>query len=163
MDPADGEILWRSRLPAHHDVDPVCITELIREGEYPECYPRDPQFSPDGDTIASTCWYSGEVVVYDAATLTLKSQISTGDPQIRGIRFVGDTEVLVVGLAGPGIILETDTDKLIELAQDRVVGEFTWEECEAFGIDPCPAEPEPEEDEFEDSEDEPDDEEEPEA
>lgn len=111
--------------------------DVIRRGEEPDCFLRDPQFSPDGSTIASTCWYSGEIILYDAATLTITSQISTGDPHLRGIKFVGDTELLVIGHSGPGIILETDTEKLIEIAKKRVVGDFREDECERYGIERC--------------------------
>ena len=105
----------------------------------------DAQFSPGGSTIAATCRGSGEVVVYDAATLSIRSQIATDIPGLGGVKFVGDSELLVIGQSGPAIILETDTEKLIELARNRVVGDFTEEECMQYGIERCMPEPEPEE------------------
>lgn len=75
--------------------------------------------------------------LHDAATLKIRSQIATGDLSLGRVRFVEDSKVLVIGESGPGIILETDPEKLIELAKGRVVGDFTTEQCERYWIERC--------------------------
>ena len=63
------------------------------------------------------------------------------------VPFLSNSHLLAIQFSGPGIILTTDTEELIQIARDRVTIEFDWEDCQAYGIEDCPAQPELEEEE----------------
>ena len=108
-----------------------------------ECGVLDIRISPDEATVATSCDNRHDVMVYDAETGAKTQQIRVGDDEIRAIALLSGTELLVVPHSGPGLVLTTDIEELIEIARDRVVGSFSEEECELYGFELCPTEPEP--------------------
>jgi hypothetical protein len=106
-----------------------------------ECMLRDAQFSSDGTTLAAQCWGSGLVVTVDINTGNV-IEVQAADRQVRGIKFLSDSNLFVILEGGPGIVLTTDTQKLIQIARDRMVGNFTEEECEKYSIERCIPAPE---------------------
>jgi DNA-binding SARP family transcriptional activator/WD40 repeat protein len=118
------------------------------------CDQRDYAVSPDGAILAMSCAGEARVVIHDLDSLEVIQEITTGTEPIRGISFVDDTHLLVFPKSGPGLILTTDIDELTQVAREGLTRDFTDEECEAYKIDPCPAQPEKGEEEFEESGDE---------
>ena len=91
---------------------------------------------PSGTLIASG-HDSGIVKVYSFETLNVLQQIHIGEP-IRNLAWLNDHHLLVIPISGPGIVVTTDVEELLEVADSRVTRTFTASECAAYGIDPCP-------------------------
>ncbi|HSF85449.1 MAG TPA: WD40 repeat domain-containing protein, partial [Acidimicrobiia bacterium] len=91
---------------------------------------------PSGTLIASGR-DSGIVKIYSFETLHMLQKIPVGEP-IRNLAWLSEHHVLVTPLSGPGIVVTTDVDELLEVARARVTRSFTASECAAYHIDPCP-------------------------
>jgi WD40 repeat protein len=91
---------------------------------------------PSGTLIASGR-DSGIVKIYSFETLHMLQKVPVGEP-IRNLAWLSEHHVLVTPLSGPGIVVTTDVDELLEVARARVTRSFTASECAAYHIDPCP-------------------------
>ena len=101
------------------------------------CDRKDYAVSPDGAVLALSCDGEARVVIHDLESLEVIQEVNTGTEPIRGISFVDDTHLLVLPNPGPGLILTTNTDELIQIARDRLTRDFTDEECERYSIARC--------------------------
>jgi hypothetical protein len=50
-----------------------------------------------------------------------------------------EPHILAVLRSGPGYIVTTDVDGLLDIARIRVTRDFTTQECSIYRIEPCPA------------------------
>jgi DNA-binding SARP family transcriptional activator len=91
--------------------------------------------SPDGSVLA-TMALDGFVRIHDTETLGLLQSIPFGE-EVTNLEFISDTHLLVVPRTGPGMVVTTDIDELLQLARDRVTRYLTPEECATYHIDPC--------------------------
>lgn len=67
-------------------------------------------------------------------------RIPTESAGVGSIAFLTVTHLLAIPKAGPGIILTTDTDELIQIAWDRLKRDFTEEEGNLYNIERCATE-----------------------
>lgn len=91
---------------------------------------------PSG-TLVAAGRDSGIVQVFSLETLHLLQRIPVGEP-IRNLAWLDDHHLLVTPISGPGIVVTTDVDELLEVARSRITRTFTASECAAYHIDPCP-------------------------
>lgn len=72
---------FRERLVAAMDMTSLYLTGLIKRIPLPGKGPRGLALSPDGKTVAVAMYYSGEVVLVDAATDKVTASIPLGAPR----------------------------------------------------------------------------------
>lgn len=98
----------------------------------------DPLLAVDpSGTLVAAGHDSGIVQVFAFETLHLLQRIPVGEP-LRNLVWLSDNHLMITPISGPGIVVTTDVDELLEVAKSRVTRDFTASECAAYHIDPCP-------------------------
>ncbi len=92
-----------------------------------------------GSRLAST-GADGYVRLWDAGDRSLITEIEFGVDEITNVEFIDDTHLLVTpGVGTEAVVITLDPDELVAVARSRLTRSFTAEECDRFGIDPCPS------------------------
>jgi len=99
---------------------------------------RDMAVSADESMVALAA-NDGNVHIIDLQSGDLLELISLDDRDLTNVEFIdGDTRLLVSGSTGPVEIITLDPTELVNIARSRIARTFTHEECEFYGIAPCP-------------------------
>jgi WD40 repeat protein len=136
---ADGSLLAATRFGTlgdtwFHVVDPLTleIRTSVRLGDSLKTL----AMSPDRTRFA-TGGADGTVRVWDAATFEELNRLAVRG-QVQGLAYVDDDQLAVTPQEG-GILVETlDRADLLARVRSGLTRGFTPQECERFGLDPCP-------------------------
>ena len=98
----------------------------------------DVAVSPAGTLIAS----SGEdafLRIWDLADRSLVTEIKFEADEIANVEFIDDTHLLITaGFGAEAVVITLDPAELLGVAKSRLTRSFSAEECDTYGLDPCP-------------------------
>ena len=99
---------------------------------------RQMNWSDDGTRLVIGGGQS-EVHVVDARSLNFIQTVPFPGATAVGVAFVDEDRHVVVGTAdGKVLVLTLDTDELVSIASERLTRGLSDDECQLYGIDPCP-------------------------
>jgi WD40 repeat protein len=100
-----------------------------------EGFVKDLDVTSGGQIVSSGS--DGFVRVWDIESGELVQAIPFDD-EVQNVEVLDDGDIFVTPLTGPGVVVTTDVDTLIDVARNRLTRSFTETECATYHIDPCP-------------------------